>query len=323
VLVDPSVGIESIYGNKKLERYITDTKKELTKDRLMENYHVQYNNFKVNNNSDQANTGLYKLAVKKDQRLRLAQSNANSFHNPLIVRHTGSRAVGSSEIFPSIQVDPWKNRSQNRTGSPYEDSSGHIDEEVSTGSKQQFHEILEIDSRSESKRQDTKEPYSQTADNAQIKIDKIKTLRNKHNTAVVSQMKKMANDRSKIFVPCRPSPHPYNPYSESQSANKWTVRSVNTRNSGRSALQNPSQGSPKIISKNSRNPRANTKSPKNGQKNLTKNSDSKKNLDSLMLDRAPTVPLDSENRLDSKDEIRKGICEKVEALINDVNKVED
>jgi hypothetical protein len=128
-------------------------------------------------------------------------------------------------------------------------------------------------------------------------------------------MKKMANDRSKIFVPCRPSPHPYNPYSENQSANKWTLRSVNTRNSGRSGLLNPSQGSPKMISKNSRNPK---KSPKNGQKHLTKNSDSKKNLDSLKLDVAPTVQLDSENRLDLK-----GICEKVEALINDVNNVEE
>jgi hypothetical protein len=94
VLVDPSVGIESLYGNKKLGRHIIDTKKELTKNRLIENYHVQYNNFKVNNNSDQANTGLYKSALKKDQRVRLALSNANLGHSPLIVRHKGARAVG-------------------------------------------------------------------------------------------------------------------------------------------------------------------------------------------------------------------------------------
>lgn len=94
VLVDPNVGIESLYTKKKLERHIIATKKELEKNRLIENYHVRYNNFKVNNNSDQANTSLYKSALKKDQRIRLVLSNANTVHSPLIVRHTGARTVG-------------------------------------------------------------------------------------------------------------------------------------------------------------------------------------------------------------------------------------
>jgi hypothetical protein len=94
VIMDPSVGIESLYANKKLERHIIDTKKELTKNMLIENYHIQYNNFKVNNNSDQSNTGLYKSALKKDQRIRLGLSSANTVHNPLRVRNTESRTVG-------------------------------------------------------------------------------------------------------------------------------------------------------------------------------------------------------------------------------------
>jgi hypothetical protein len=156
-------------------------------------------------------------------------------------------------MLPKIQVDSGKSRSQNKTGNISEESKGHIDKDLSTKSNQQFHEIEEIEEGSESKGHDPNPPFSQTADKSLIKIDRNKTFRNKHNTAVVNQMKKMANDRSRIFVPCRAAPKPYSPYSvENQSANKWTVRSVNTRASGRSAHRDPSQGSPKIISTNSR-----------------------------------------------------------------------